>query len=503
MSKSSEIIKRDDIRGICPDQLDGNAARAIGRAVCELLKTRGAASPRIAVGHDCRRGNIEISNGFMLGFMEAGGSCRDLGMVSTEHVYYACSRHADEYSAGAMVTASHNPGQYNGIKMLYSGCAPFSSDDLAFIGKRVDGILALGMGGMDFGEYATRMMGLSGLDEAPSGRRLSVVVLAGNGMGAVAFEPLARLLEPKGLHCKILEGEPDGSFPNGVPNPLLPSFMQRLSRKVLEHGADLGIGFDGDADRAGFVDGSGNEIIPSHVLALIAMAKLKRSGVPRPVVMRNLCCSRLLEELFSGGSAELIDTPVGHGRIKQLMRCPEYIGRTVFAGEHSGHYFYPEFDNVDSGVLTSLNMISIFMEMKAEGRSPEERLAQWRRRYRWSGEINYELPSMQDALQAISRVWETHGRGGRRMEVRTDGICKAQRVFPAEGAYDPSSMEVPDLKVCQGDGSAGSWFVLRPSGNEPKLRLNVEAWGEDPASACSRIADGIEATLIECGAARK
>lgn len=492
-------MKRDDIRGLFPNQLNGLTAKCIGKAACMLLQAKGIQSPTMAVGHDCRHGNVEIAQGFMLGFREAGGKCVYLGTVSTEHVYFSCGEHADRFDAGAMVTASHNPREYNGIKMVHSGCLPFSQEDLAFIAQRTDELLSLDTPEMDFEEYARHMLSLTELINRPDSDavKFTIVVLAGNGMGAVAFAPIARLLEQKGLKSIILEGEPDGDFPQGVPNPLLPDFMKRLGAKVLEHHADLGIGFDGDADRAGFVDSTGAEIIPSQVLALIAEAKLARSANDAPVVMRNLCCSQLIADLFpAGGKATLVDTPVGHGRIKQLMRCEAYRNRTVFAGEHSGHYFYPEFNYVDSGVLTSLNMLSIVWGMAERGESLPARLSAWRKRYVWSGELNYELASKEATRQALVKVWQaTQAPGIQRFEARQDTACGAQRIFASDAPYDPAVIAAPDLKMLSRKGDSGWWFVLRPSGNEPKLRLNVEAWGEDAKAVCQAKVKEVEALI--------
>ncbi len=507
MTTSKEFMKRDDIRGLFPQQLNAQTAECIGQATCELLQNQGIPAPAIAVGHDCRHGNQEISRGFMTGFLKAGGKCEDLGLVSTEHVYYICGEHAQNFSAGAMVTASHNPREYNGIKMVHSGCVPFGQSDLAFIGKRTDELLSAQKPALDFGEYAKHMLKLSGLDALPDCDcvKFTAVVLAGNGMGAVAYGPIADLLEAKGLKSIILEGDPNGDFPQGVPNPLLPSFMSRLAEKVTEYHADLGIGFDGDADRAGFVDDTGKEIIPSQVHALISEAKLARTAIQHPVIMRNLCCSQLIADLFPlGGKAELIDTPVGHGRIKQLMRSDAFRNRTVFAGEHSGHYFYPEFNYVDSGVLTTLNMLSIVWQMKEQGVSLSGRLADWRKRYVWSGEINYELATAEETRAALVAIWkQTAAPGIQRLEAQNDPACGAQRVFPNEGPYDPQTAAAPDLKMLCNQGEQGWWFVLRPSGNEPKLRLNVEAWGDDAPNSCAQKTAELDAMIRACGAIRK
>ncbi|MBR4222620.1 MAG: hypothetical protein IKR81_15780 [Victivallales bacterium] len=513
-SPSQAFLKRDDVRGLYPAQLNGKVAEALGQAVVERLIALGEASPCIAIGHDCRHGNTEIAQGLMLGILKAGGRYKDLGLVSTEHVYYACGQMADEFAAGAMVTASHNPKEYNGVKFIHRHCVPFGQEDLAYLGKRADELLTAPQATMDFAAYAKHLLALSGLDQRPDSDKplFKVVVLAGNGMGGIAFAPLAALLERKGLQTIILEGEPNGDFPQGVPNPLLPDFMQRLSKFTVENGANLGIGFDGDADRAGFVDSTGTEIIPSQVLALIAQdvtttsrrrdSIRRRDVVATPVIMRNLCCSQLLKKLFGDSpDVTLIDTPVGHGRIKQLMRSEKYRQATLFAGEHSGHYFYPEFSYVDSGVLTSLNMISLAWELRNQGGKLADVLSAWRKEYVWSGELNYNLPSK----EAIFKVLCTAAKafpGAQRYECRVDAECNAQRVFEAQGEYRPEELPAPDLKLVQDSGASGWWFVLRPSGNEPKLRLNVEAWGKNASADCQKIAGEVEAIILQLGGIR-
>ncbi len=510
---SQTFLKRDDIRGLYPTQLNGKVAEALGQAVVERLTALGEASPCIAIGHDCRHGNTEIALGLMLGIVKAGGRYRDLGLVSTEHVYYACGRMADEFAAGAMITASHNPKEYNGIKFIHRHCLPFGQEDLAYLGKRADELLAVPQAPMNFMAYAKHLLLLSGLHKRPKSYKpvFKVVVLAGNGMGGVAFAPLASLLRQKGLQTIILEDEPNGDFPQGVPNPLLPEFMERLSKLTLENKADLGIGFDGDADRAGFVDSTGEEIIPSHVLALIAIAKLQNySGDflalencrQTPVIMRNLCCSQLLKGILGKRpGVTLVDTPVGHGRIKQLMRSEKYKATTLFAGEHSGHYFYPEFSYVDSGVLTSLNMISLAWEFRDQGVKLANVLAPWRKKYVWSGEINYNLPS-KEAIFQVLRAAANAFPDARRYECRIDTECNAQRVFEAKGDYCPEELPAPDLKLVLERGEKGWWFVLRPSGNEPKLRLNVEAWGKSAIDDCRKKVEEVEAFIVQFGGLR-
>lgn len=503
------IIKRDDIRGLYPEELNGNTAEQIGFATCKLLQKETPA-PRIAIGYDCRHGNIEIQNGFARGFQSAGGTCDTFGLLSTEHVYYICGTHP-EYTAGAMITASHNPKEYNGIKMLHGGCVPFTSAELAEIGSTMQNYTpskaqptAPQLQLINFNEYADTLLKISGLDKREDSNhgQIRVVVLAGHGMGAVAFGSIAAKLQPKGLQVALIEPEPDGDFPNGVPNPLNKEYMAKLASLVEQHQADLGICFDGDADRAGFVDAWGQEIIPSQVLALIAKHRLAQSKAEAPVIMRNLCCSQLIADQFpKDGAVQLIDTPVGHGRIKLLMRHPQFQSRCVFAGEHSGHYFYPDFFYVDSGVLTSLNMIRITWELREQKKSLPEMLASWRKNYVWSGEINFQLNTQEEVLPVMRTVWNDENKPGiRRFEVAEDPQLKVQRVFENNGQYTPEKLPAPDLKMQYSDNDGGWWFVLRPSGNEPRLRLNVEAWGNNAATVCKDKTAQLIQKLLSLGA---
>ena len=474
-------FKRDDMRGIWPNELNAEVARLTGRAMAELLATKADGKPEIVLGHDARMGSFELLTAFARGVEEAGGHCTSIGLASTEQVYYACGRYTDRFAGGAMVTASHNPKDYNGLKMMRSGAVPFSAEDLATIRLRVlellDPVPELPVGE----EFAEFMLGLAGFDKwKPLGCGLKIVVMAGNGVGAVAFRPIAKRLEKFGLETVFMEDTPDGSFPRGVPNPLLPDFNKRLAEAVTANKADLGIGFDGDADRAGFVDHTGRPVEASHILALVSQRKLASCKISKPVVLRNICGSQLLKHLFpAGGKVELIDLPVGHGQFKRLMRHEAFQDRVVFAGEHSGHYFHPDFFCADSGMLTALHLIAQTWQWKAVGEALADKLVEWRKTYHWSGELNYDLKSRSDVLPVIMDVAKEFGKTMARYEIRKDEELDLNRCMSGVGEYDATKLVAPDLKLVEDNGSQGWWFCLRPSGNEPKLRLNVETWNRD------------------------
>lgn len=501
-----KIFKRDDIRGLYPEELNADTVFLAGRAMAERLAAVGKSNPRIVVGYDARLTSPELRLAFCHGVAAGGGEAEDLGLVSTEHVYYACGQHPERYAGGAMITASHNPAAYNGIKMVHAGAAPFSSADLNWLQQRMMELLAPATSRDLKDEFADYLVRLAGFDAWPDRDQpdFTIVAAAGHGVGGVAFQPIADRLAAKGLEVVWTDPEPDGRFPHGVPNPLLPDFMERLGRTVVANNADLGIGFDGDADRAGFTDNTGQAIAGSFVLALAAKAKLARhprKQGQRPLIFRNLCCSQLLVDLYNNDDTEVMDTPVGHGKIKLLMRHDAYRDRIVVAGEHSGHFFYPEFHFVDSGMLTSLYLLMLAWEMKRRGVSLTKELTSWRQRYSWSGEVNFNLSSPEEVLPVLLRTWkENQALATARYEVRTDPALGLDRVFLGEGDYCPAELAAPDLKmVCDRAGS-GWWFVLRPSGNEPKLRLNVEAWGDDAVNACRRETERLATALRQAGA---
>ena len=517
-TRLSSIFKRDDIRGVYPAELDEEMVFEAAYAFAEmLLFSDNDALPldgslRVAVGHDARLSSERLAAAALRGLQACGVETFFVGLCSSEQIYFHCGQGRGLHG-GIMVTASHNPAEYNGMKFVLKGGAPLSAVQLAEIRENMARNLAQShcpaKATEAFQRHLLKLSGWTAVPEQPSrGKALKVVVSAGNGVGAVAFAPLAEALERRGFKFIQMEAEPDGNFPNGVPNPLLPDFMGRLAARVKAEGAELGIGFDGDADRAGFVDGTGHVLASAEVYAAVACHKLVHAGkafARRPVLMRNLCCSRYILEAFGDSDVEIVDTPVGHGQIKRLMRHPAFKGRVLFAGEHSGHYFYPEFYSVDSGMLTSLTMLHVLKETHAAGTTLAATFGDYRRNYCWSGELNVPLPSQKSVEQVIRAAYEAvrarfEGEPLVVSQVAPDAATGLNRVHDyAAGTWNAlkrKTLACADLKVRldKADGS-GWWFVMRPSGNEPKLRLNVEAYGKGCKAVCRELTDFLRSQM--------
>ena len=510
----ASAFKRDDVRGVYGPEFNVFVAEELGAAYAGLLHREFAAEcPCVAVGRDARQGSIDLALAFCRGVEREGGRCVRLGLASSEICYHAAASVPFLHGA-AMITASHNPAEFNGAKMVKRGAIPLTTDELAELRReilarprpRLPETLDLGA------DFARTLLGLSGLSAtADFGLKepLRVFVEAGNGVGAVAFAPIAAELEASGQFAfEWGNREPNGGFPNGVPNPLLPAYAAQLGQDVRANGADLGVGFDGDADRAGFVDERGESITCSQVLGLLAPRLVAASGKHDPVVMGNLCCSQLLRDLFPcGGPVEWVDTPVGHAKIKELMRSDEYRTRVVFAGEHSGHYFYPQFHYVDSGNLTTLLMLRLAAETKASGGALSGLLDVWRARYCWSDEINYAFPNLGMAADAVDAIYGKYGAGTERYGVaieRDTGLWRVRRAEAGE-TYSARAAFPQDLKLrfpADRAETSGWWLVVRLSGNEAKLRLNVESWGEGAPAVMKTKRDALEALLLELGAER-
>ena len=501
----SRLFKRDDIRALCPQDLNPMAAQAIGRAFTRLVTARLGRAPRLVIGNDVRQFSPALNEAFARAALAEGAEVHTAGDCPTEMLYYLCGQEAYGYDAGIMVTASHNPKEYNGMKFIWQKAVPFVPDDLRELRERMLQDAAEPFADLPdakpqpvnkttaFTEY---MMSLAGCGSwTIEGAPVRVVIEALNGVGGFGFRPIADALRK--LNCEVIieHEEPNSDFPFGVPNPLLPECQRQLCEAVLKHHADLGIIFDGDADRAGCATNAGVMLSGSQVLTLLATAKLDKASTqrnegPKAIIMKNLCCSHLLEDaLLPRGDCEVMQTPVGHGIIKRLMHNPDWMPRLLLAGEHSGHYYYPEFNCADSGVLTALYMISCVRKLKAQGSSLEEIASAWRRRYQESGELNQRMESSAQVFQALSQAWEfLRRRGCQRYEVQLDATTSLPFVTCTDSPYRPEQMPTPDLKAVFPKDTPGQ-CIIRPSGNEPVLRLFLETSYGDADNMQQLVAD--------------
>ncbi|MYU06182.1 phosphomannomutase/phosphoglucomutase [Streptomyces sp. SID8366] len=433
----SQIVKAYDVRGVVPDQWDETLAGLFGAAFAQVT---GASA--IVVGHDMRPSSPGLSRAFARGAADRGVDVTEIGLCSTDQLYYA-SGALD--LPGAMFTASHNPAQYNGIKLCRAGAAPVGQDTgLTQIRELVERWLESGApepaaepGTLTAREtlkdYAAHLRALVDLRAI---RPLKVVVDAGNGMGGhtvpTVFAGLPLTLVP-------MYFELDGTFPNHEANPLDPANLVDLQKRVPAEGADLGIAFDGDADRCFVVDENGDPVSPSAITALVAARELARNG-GEGMIIHNLITSRTVPEVVRENGGTPVRTRVGHSFIKAEM------ARTgaIFGGEHSAHYYFKDFWNADTGMLAALHVLAALGGQEG----PLSSLVAQYDRYAGSGEINSTVADQSARLAAIRAAYEG------RADVTLDDL-------------DGLTVSAPDW-----------WFNVRPSNTEPLLRLNAEAKDE-------------------------
>jgi phosphomannomutase len=425
-SDLSGIFKAYDVRGVYPDQLDEATARRIGTAFA-----RFAGTARIVVGRDMRVSSPSLAAAFAEGATAAGTDVIDVGEVSTDALYFASGR-LD--LPGAMFTASHNPGHYNGIKLCRAGAAPIGAEsglqDIRALAERAGDDDDVDHGNVFakdvLGEYAAHCRSFA---DASVLRPLRVAVDAGNGMAGKTV-PLVFAELP--FEVLPLFFELDGTFPNHPANPIEPANLVDLQKKVLDEGCDAGIAFDGDADRMFLVDEKGELVSGSTTTALVAQRLLRKH--PGEAVIYNLICSWAVPEVIEESGGRPVRTRVGHSFIKQVMAETG----AIFGGEHSGHYYFRDNFRADSGMIAAL----LTLEAMSEASEPLSRMLAPFQRYAPSGEINSVVEDQQGALELLSTAY-------------------------AEGKQDTSdglTVEFEDW-----------WFNCRPSNTEPLLRLNLEA----------------------------
>ncbi|MFJ6750950.1 MULTISPECIES: phosphomannomutase/phosphoglucomutase [unclassified Streptomyces] len=433
MTDLSQIVKAYDVRGVVPDQWDETLAELFGAAFVQVTD-----ADAIVIGHDMRPSSPGLSRAFGRGAAARGADVTEIGLCSTDELYYASGALG---LPGAMFTASHNPAQYNGIKMCRAGAAPVGQDTgLAEIRTLVEGWSATGapepagttgtVGRHDvLGDYAGHLRGLVDLSGI---RPLKVVVDAGNGMGG---HTVPTVFEGLPLELDAMYFELDGSFPNHEANPLDPKNIVDLQARVREVGADLGLAFDGDADRCFVVDEKGDPVSPSAVTALVAARELAKH--PGGTVIHNLITSWSVPEVVGELGGEAVRTRVGHSFIKEEMAKTG----AIFGGEHSAHYYFRDFWNADTGMLAAMHVLAALGGQQG----PLSELVAQYDRYAASGEINSTVDDQTGRLAAIKAAYA--GREGVTLD------------------------ELDGLTVTAADW----WFNVRASNTEPLLRLNVEA----------------------------
>jgi len=448
------IFKAYDIRGVVPDQLDRELAATIGAAFVAVLRQEAPLSG-ICVGHDMRPSSPGLARSFAQGAATQGANVTLIGLASTDELYFASGR-LDV--PGAMFTASHNPAQYNGIKLCRAGAAPVGQESgLATVRDLVGRGVPTWTGEAGrtaehdmLAEYAAYLRSLVDLSAI---RPLVVVIDAGNGMAGLTAPAVFADLP---LTVIPLYFELDGTFPNHEANPIEPENLRDLQAAVREHRADIGLAFDGDADRCFVVDERGEIVSPSSLTALIAARELARE--PGGTIIHNLITSRTVPEVVAERGGTAVRTRVGHSYIKQVMAETG----AVFGGEHSGHFYFRDFWRADSGMLAALHTLA---ELGRSAAPLSDLLADYSR-YAASGEINSTVDDQAAVTNRVRSLWE--GRAG----VSTD--------------------DLDGLTVSGNDW----WFNLRPSNTEPLLRLNVEA--RDQATMVDLRAEVL--TIVRAGA---
>ncbi len=429
------VIKAYDVRGVVGEQIDEDFVREVGASFARLMRSEGAET--VVVGHDMRDSSPALSQAFGDGVTAQGLDVVTIGLASTDQLYYA-SGLID--CPGAMFTASHNPARYNGIKLCRAGAKPVGQE--SGLGEISDGLVE-GVPAYDgtpgtvserdvldgYGAYLRELVDLSGI------RQLKVAVDAGNGMGG---HTVPAVLSGLPLEIVPLYFELDGNFPNHEANPLEPANLVDLQALVRESGADIGLAFDGDADRCFVVDERGEPVAPSAITALVAGRELDKE--PGASIIYNLITSRAVPELVEEKGGVAVRTRVGHSFIKAQMADTG----AIFGGEHSAHYYFRDFWGADSGMLAAMHTLAALGEQN----SPLSEVMAEYTRYAASGEINSTLDSAEEQVARMEQVIEAFS--GRAASVdRLDGVT-----------------------VDLGDGA---WFNLRASNTEPLLRLNAEA----------------------------
>ncbi|MGN6380762.1 MAG: phosphomannomutase/phosphoglucomutase [Gaiellales bacterium] len=431
---SPSVFKAYDVRGIVPDELDADGAYRLAQAYVAAFEPE-----QMAIGRDMRLSSPELAAEAIRGAREAGADVVDLGQIGTEMLYFAVGEYG--YQGGIQITASHNPAAYNGMKIVRRGALPVGGDT-GLDRIKAHALEAESSAPSRTGDVTARDVyqafgdRVLGFVDASSLRPLKVVMDAANGMAGPMMGPL---LERLPIEAVTYAFDPDGSFPNHEPNPLLEENRQFIMAKVREHGADLGIAWDGDADRCFFIDDTGEFVPGDLITTLIAEHMLEKH--PGATIVYDLRASWAVRDAVEQAGGTALENRVGHAFIKARIRKED----AVFAGEVSGHYYFRDFYYCDTGIVPAL----VLLELVSQAGVPlSEMLAPYRERYFISGEINSTVDDVPVRLQALK---DSYGP-------------QAERVSHLDGI----SFEFSDWH-----------FNVRPSNTEPLLRLNLEALDRD------------------------
>ena len=438
LARLQTLIKAYDVRGIVPQEFDENISNLIGQAFVVALKLRkiDGGCGQVVIAHDMRPSGPLLVESFARGVRKQGVDVLHMGLASTDGLYFATGL---LNIAGAMFTASHNPAEYNGIKLAKPGAAPVGQDSGL---KEITSLVLNGIPEFngEEGKETSRDLNseyvkyLHSLVDLKSARKLKVVIDAGNGMGGFS---VPKVFNDSNFEIVPMYFELDGTFPNHEANPIEPANLVDLQKRVLVEKADIGIAFDGDADRAFFIDEQGQSITPSAITALIAKRELKReSGA---TIIHNLITSRSVAEVVKENGGKAIKTRVGHSFIKQVMKDTN----AIFGGEHSGHFYFRDFWFADSGMLAALHVLAALGETSSD--TSFSSLIKEFDRYVASGEINTRVKDVAATTQKVKEYFA--GIEGVQID-DLDGLTFASETW---------------------------WVNIRPSNTEPLLRLNAEA----------------------------
>jgi phosphomannomutase len=448
MADLDAIFKAYDIRGTTPDQLDADVARSLGGAFAVFVAGQVGGARKVLVGRDMRPSGVELAAAFADGVRAQGLDVVDLGLASTDLVYFAAGK-LD--APGAMFTASHNPAQYNGVKLCLAGARPIGEDTglVEIKALTAEGVPAHrgpagGLESLDllraFAEHVRSFIDVGAL------RPLKIVADTANGMGGLV---VPAVFDGLPVDLEVLFGELDGTFPNHPADPIQLENLRDLQARVLEVGADVGLAFDGDADRVFLVDETGAPLSGSTTTAIVAAGVLEKN--PGATILHNCICSKAVPEVVRERGGTPVRTKVGHSFIKAVMADTG----AAFGGEHSAHYYFRDNWRADSGSIAALMVLE---QLSKSGLS----LSELRRpfdRYAASGEINARVDDPRAVIERVATA------------------------YPAE-AQD----RLDGLTVDLGDW----WFNLRPSNTEPLLRLNLEA---PDAARCARHVAEVQALI--------